>query len=346
MIVALVGAQYGSEGKGAVAAQMAMDFDIHVRTGAPNAGHTIYHQGVKFAMQTIPCGWVNPEAQLMIGPGGMIEMEILERELKWLTGEHLPADDRFFIDRRALILDPKLHNEGGIQGFAHHKIGSTGKGVGPCRIAHIARGTIPEYDIRHAEDYSSELDKLGVKIADVPFMLHQAHGQRKDVLLEGTQGSHLSLTYGDWPYVTSIDTNSGQLCVDAGLSPQCLTRTLLVARTFPIRVAGNSGPLYRETTWESLGLEPEITTVTKKVRRVGFWDPLLIDDAIRLNGPDCSIALMFMDYLFPEIRGKVGIDKLPMSVIDHVTKFESTHKINVYGLGTGPDTFVQLRRYP
>lgn len=368
-VTALVGGQYGSEGKGLIAAKIANHYAVHVRTGAPNAGHTYYidevtqaidtpvmrenaeptGERIKVVARSVPVGASNPYAHLVIGAGGMIDLDLLAQEVSALDAMGLAVSDRLYVDRRAMVVDRHRHHgfEGGVHGHAHKTIGSTGEGVGPARMAQIVRGTFPNPApswsiIAHAGDDgpSSFLADYGITVHDdTSRLINSWIDVGQSVLLEGTQGSGLSLTHGEWPYVTSTDTNAGQLCVDAGISPKRLTNVILVARTFPIRVAGNSGPLYDETSFEDIGVAPEFTTVTKKQRRIGRWDHDLFSKAVRLNGPLPSVALTFADYMWPDLA---NVDKWhliwPIAGGWIENMMEDRHGCMVDFIGTGPDS--------
>jgi adenylosuccinate synthase len=161
------------------------------------------------------------------------------------------------------------------------------------------------------------------------------------VLLEGTQGSGLSLTHGIWPWCTSTDTNAAQLCADAGVAPQTVAEVVLVCRTFPIRVAGASGPLANETTWADIGRPEERTTVTKKVRRVGMWDTAMVQRAAMLNRPDW-LALTFVDYWDNGAAGALHWEHLHATVRDQVRQIERDVGVPVRMLGTGPRSVVHV----
>ena len=140
--------------------------------------------------------------------------------------------------------------------------------------------------------------------------------------------------------MTSHDTNAAQLAADAGLPPMLVTRVLLVVRTYPIRVAGNSGPLKNELTWEEISRRVgkqvvERTTVTNKVRRIGEWDEELLDNAITLNRPT-SIAITFMDYLSPQDEGKTQWGDLSSDTAKRFIRYvESRFRVQVSLIGTG-----------
>lgn len=337
-VLAVVGAQYGSEGKGSIVNKIADKYQVHVRTGGPNAGHTIWHKGNKFVMQTIPCGWVNPHSTLIIGRGGLIHIPTLRQELKFLRDYGIDLVNRLCIDAKTGILEDSHHEkEGGVEGLLHQQIGSTGEGVGVARVAKIARNVM---EFRNFEDAASQYyDLKPYLVYNTPLILsHELIMKNKNILLEGTQGSGLSMTHGTWPYVTSSDTNAAQLAADTGIPPQYV-KTLLVARTFPIRVAGNSGPLENEISWEQLSGELgkpviEKTTVTKKVRRIGRWDMDTVLDSIIINKPS-SIALNFIDYISPEDEGIEFYDKLSNKSRDFIQFVEHNTGVKVSLIGTG-----------
>jgi adenylosuccinate synthase len=330
----LVGAQAGSEGKGLIAAKIADEYNVHVRTGGPNAGHTIYHNGEKFVARSVPCGWINPQATLVIGPGAMLDVEVLLEEIEQIKAIGGSVEGRLCIHQNATVITHHQHSfEGGVGGRAHSKIGSTGEGVGVARMARINRNSIhddPVFDHVNAAQVSELEQYIG----------EYEYDSRDDILLEGTQGSMLSLVHGPWPYCTSADTNSAQLLVDSGMPPGAFRRCLLVARTYPIRVAGNSGPLPLETTWESVGKPVERTTVTKKVRRVGVWTDEWVAKAIRLNQP-VSLCVTFADYLHPDAAGATTMAELPDEVIDWLSGVSSRLEVPLDLIGTGPDTVVE-----
>lgn len=333
---AVVGGQLGSEGKGVVVRHIAMDYSFHVRTGGPNAGHTFYAYGRPWKMQALPCGWVNPNAVLAIGAGAVLDLDVLEREVSEAMEVDPTVLARVRIDFNAGILEPRHHKaEGGVKGELHQRIGSTGEGVGAARLDRIARD--PAFfrragDLPHTQTFCGR--SIRYFITDVSAMLV---GRR--VLLEGTQGFGLSLVHGQWPHVTSHDTTSAQLAADAGVPPWAVQKVVLVVRTMPIRVAGPSGPLQGETSWDALSARlgrrvEERTTVTKKIRRIGQWDEQMVSDAVRINGAT-EIAVTFLDYLSPEDRGVSRFEDLSSKSRSFVDYLERYYEIPVRLLGTG-----------
>ena len=345
-LTVLVGGQYGSEGKGAISAKIANDYQIHIRVGSPNAGHTIYWNNEKHVMQSIPCGWINPNAIIMIGRGALINMKQFMKELNHIKQYYPDFTQRLIIDAEAGILDEKFHEqEGGTEGEMHKRIGSTGEGVGPARVARINRDP---NQFRQFKDIAEEYGLTECLYENTPKYIATAQDVGVNILIEGTQGSALSLLHSYWPYCTSIDTNTAGIISEVGIAPSRVTNVLMVVRSYPIRVAGNSGPMKGEITWEELSqrlgvdMVPEKTTVTKKVRRIAEWDDELFEQSCILNAPT-EIALTFADYIDPAIAGATTVEELEQSAkfMDFIIKHGLNNSKLVY-VGTGPNTIVEV----
>lgn len=358
-VLVVVGAQYGSEGKGVIVHHLADGFNYHLRVGGSNAGHTFMHKGNTYAMQVIPCGWTNPNARLMIGAGGLLDLPVLVREMAMVYEADSTIPYRLFIDPKCgIIAGWHRDEEGGVTGALHERIGSTGKGVGVARRDRVMRDpekfkTVATY-IKDLGD--PEILKTPSRTwvlsdflqPDVSALLNGEIDKGANVLIEGTQGAGLSLIHGDFPYVTSADTNAAQMMADVGLSPLLCTNVLLVARTYPIRVAGNSGKLEKELSWLDLSREigrpvEERTTVTKKVRRVGRWDETLMRYAMNLNRPT-SVALTFLDYVSPEDEGVTDWEAISPKGKAFVRYVESAFDTSVSLVGTGGEGFKVVDR--
>lgn len=345
----VVGGQYGSEGKGNICRKIADDFSVHVRTGGPNAGHTFRprpgHE--PFKHQVLPVGWVNSQACLIIGRGALVPLRTLVREIGQAAQLDPTVPDRVLLDEQAGVLEPEFSQiEGGTSGKLHDRIGSTGKGVGVGRQRRIQRNPAT---FRHLGACRQELQSIcqSAGLADLTQRLHpdtpawmrEASRKGESILVEGTQGTGLSLLHGPWPYVTSADTTASGFAAEAGLPARLVDSVILVIRTMPIRVGGNSGPLHNEITWEQLsqrlGREVlEHTTVTGKVRRIGEWDPRLVETAVQLNAPS-SLAINFMDYRNPEDYGVEAWENLSPEGKQFVKHLENRFDTPVSLVGTG-----------
>lgn len=324
--------QLGSEGKGVIVNHIAREYGYHVRVGGPNAGHSFYYRGLVYKMQGIPCGWTNPRATLVIGAGAVISPKIILQELETIKHAGVDLRGRFFIDGGALVISGEDHAaEGGTAGLLHATIGSTGEGVGAARIRRIRRDAA-------STDFAREYKVLDQYLMeDTVHLLNAVRDAGHSILIEGTQGSGLSLIHGPWPYVTSADTNVQTLLADVGLtSPDVV---IGVARTYPIRVAGNSGPLKNELTWAEMSKRlgrpvEEKTTVTKKVRRIGEWDGSLFRRGVMINRPT-HIALTFIDYVSPADAGKTSYEDLTPNSKSFIKDVENLAGTEVAFVGTG-----------
>lgn len=325
-VIALVGAQWGSEGKGVIAAGMAKHVQAAVRVGGPNAGHSFVHEGELYKMRSVPCAWVSG-AELFIGAGAVMNADLLEREML-----SIKYDRPIAVDRHAVIV---THEHEEAERELVKAIGSTGEGVGQARIAKIKR----DGSARLAKDH--DFKSLTVRITDTAKEIKALLYEGATVMVEGTQGSGLSLHHGSYPHVTSSDTNASGMIAEAGIAPGDVESVHLVARTHPIRVAGPSGPMGRELEWTELPVqEPERTTVTNKVRRIAEWNDEQFARAVMLNSP-AGVWLTFADYLDPQVRGETDAAKVMASprVREFVHRIERDHRIPVLGLGVGGDGF-------
>lgn len=406
----VVGGQFGSEAKGHVAhrliRQRAAELDtsavsvVSARVGGPNAGHTVVDDnGVSFPLRTVPVGAVTDGCQLVICAGSEIEIPVLIGEIEMLQAAGHKLGGRFFIDPEAtLVEDRHKATEHGDLYRGHRdlvtEIGSTGKGIGAARADRIMRRAARVGDSR---DLVAVLGIYGVAVRDTAEHLRGQLSAGATIVIEGTQGYGLGLHAGLYPYCTSTDCRGIDLLAQAGINPWHIpgitghytrnlpnhpVQTWVVVRPYPIRVAGNSGPLGGETTWEQLGLEPEITTVTKKTRRVGLWDPELVNRAVRANGgghPDLytgayssqvgmgpvRIAFTMADQVIPAIHqrhGDIGPDgKGPLledffstewlgnpnpgpQYIDWIRKIERDAGERVALVTTGPNTGIWITK--
>lgn len=358
MITALVGAQFGSEGKGLIAGHIAGGYRVHVRVGAANAGHTVCVDGGKHVVQQLPCAaYANPWARVVLGAGALISVGTLMREIEtnteWRKAKDLPRL-RLFIDRRAhAVTDEQIAKEQGTD--LAERIGSTSatarEGIGTAAAARVMR---TDYQLaQNVLAESGPLAALVIEWTDTVKLLHQARTMATSVLLEGTQGTGLSNTIGFYPYVTSRDTTAAALAAQCGLGPLDIDHVLLVARTFPIRVAGNSGPFWpdsRELDWAEVGVPQEQTTVTRKVRRVATFSMEQMCHAVQVNSAT-EIALTFADYLAPHIAGQSGptgpqdFDQFDF-VGPLVRRIEEQTQTPVTMVGTSPSTVLDREPPP
>ncbi|RYZ39339.1 MAG: adenylosuccinate synthase [Myxococcaceae bacterium] len=300
LVDVLIGGQYGSEGKGHIAAHLAPDYDVLLRVGGPNAGHRVHDAEGFYTFHQLPSGTrVAPHASVVLGPGAVLSRERLRQEME----DCALAPGRLFIDPLAVIIEEAdLALEGA---SLKQQIGSTAQGVGAATARKVLRtAAIPA--VRLARDIAA-LEPFLRPTVDV---LDDAFGRGHRVLLEGTQGTGLSLHHGDYPHVTSRDTTASGCLAEAGIAPGRVRRTLMVCRTYPIRVQSpegtSSGPMVEELTWEEVSRRSghplgdlqrsERTSTTNRPRRVAEFDWVLLRKAASLNAPT-DVALTFVDYL-------------------------------------------------
>lgn len=353
MIDAVVGGQFGSEGKGLVVGEIAKRYGVHVRVGASNAGHTVYVDGEKHVVQSIPvAAYANPDAMLILGPGALISMEILvaeiNRNVAWRQANG-HGDLRLIIDPRAHVITDE-HIEAEANTDLAERIGSTStiskEGIGTATAARVMR----QENCLRMGDLTID-PATGVEVRDTIEFIDAYRGDvGKHVLLEGTQGTGLSLTTGDFPYVTSRNPTASGLAADAGIGPRDITNVIMVLRTFPIRVAGKSGPFgpgSQELTFDEIGVPPEKTTVTKLQRRIATFSMLQAQQAALINSAN-RVVLTFGDYIAPSIANKTkleesdGDDYRVGRLMGMTQRIEVATRTTVIGVGTGPASMIDL----
>ena len=329
----IVGGFYGDEGKGKLVSYLATHDSpsLIVRGGAgPNAGHTIIDRGKTCKVRMIPCGFVNRETRLGIGPGVVVDPDVLLREV----GE-FGAEGRVVVDSRCGVIDAS-HREADAGGHLAGKIGSTGSGTGPANAERAMR------TLRLARDEP----RLEGITGDVPLELNSALDEGRDVLVEGTQGTFLSLWHGTYPYVTSKDVTAAGICADVGLGPRRVDEVIVAFKAYVTRVG--SGPLEGE-----LGVEEaksrgwaEFGAVTGRPRRAAEFDHALARRAVMLNGAT-QLAITKLDVVFPECAGVSSWDGLAPEARAFVEGIESSLGVRVTLMGTGPgaDDIVDRRAH-
>lgn len=290
----IVGGEYGSEGKGHIAAFLAPEYDYLVRVGGPNAGHTVFDTP-PYIHHQLPSGTRRCEAGLIIGAGAVVDADKLLKEVS----ECGVSTDRLAIDPQVMIIEES--DKAWEMARLRHTISSTAQGGGRATSRRILRaGAAPR--VRLARDVRA----LGPYLRDTKDVLDRAYFGGAKILVEGTQGTGLSLYHGSYPYVTSRDTSVSGCLAEAGIAPSRVRKIVMVCRTFPIRVGGPSGRMGREISWAEIARrsgykaktlrEAERTSTTKRRRRVGEFDWALLRRAASINGPT-DIALTFADYL-------------------------------------------------
>ena len=323
LVDVIVGGQYGSEGKGNIAGHIAPEYDLLIRVGGPNAGHQVYAEPYPEKYYHLPSGTRRaPKAQLLLGAGAVIYPDGLLEEI----ANHQVTGNRISIDPQAIIISDKdICDEKKL----FQSISSTAQGVGVANAKKIlGRSSYKDGTSRHL---AKDVPTLRPYILESQEIIGNAYVKGKKVLLEGTQGTSLSLHHGDYPHVTSRDTTVSGFLADAGIAPKNVRRIVMVCRTYPIRVGGPSGPLKIEITYDELaersGIDMEEicriekTTTTGRQRRIAEFDWEQLKRSTQLNGPT-DIALTFVDYLDIKNRNAYRFEQLQEATIRFVEEVE------------------------
>jgi adenylosuccinate synthase len=329
----IVGGQYGSEGKGKVAQHYVKNHDARavVRVGGTNSGHTsLGADSEREVLRQLPTAALEPEVLCVLAPGAYIDLEILSGEIERLA---LPPE-RLVIDPGAMIITAADRHAEQTSDL-RTRIGSTASGTGEA----VARRTrrISEQDLAGAHG------ELVPYLAPVRPLLREMLDAGQHIVIEGTQGFGLSLLHSPhYPKATSRDTTAAAALAETGLSPFDVQDIVLVLRSFPIRVAGDSGPFGApETDWQTIATEAgahtdlcERTSVTNRVRRVARFDPWIVREAIAANHPS-TIVLNHLDHVDAE-----ATEGLTPRTRDFLADVEGKIGRKVDLIGLGPDTLV------
>lgn len=335
----IVGIQWGDEGKGKIVDMLAQNYDMVCRSqGGHNAGHTIWVDGIKYALQLIPSGILNPKAVNVIGNGVVLSPLNIIKEMKQFKN----LEGRLFISDKAHLNLPfhALIDQAKEKLKGDKAIGTTGKGIGPTYAQKVSRtgfrvgellnpSKLCEDILDYFKQNKAILDVLDVKspskdellielneykkelscyITNTTNLVWKAIDENKRILLEGAQGTLLDIDHGTYPYVTSSSTISAGSCTGLGVSPKDIGKITGIVKAYCTRV-GN-GPFPSEDLTKDgqrIGeIGKEFGTVTGRKRRCGWFDAVAVRYASRLNGCD-ELALMKLDVLDGFAKIKVCI---------------------------------------
>ena len=327
----VVGGFFGDEGKGKIISYLAKKDNptIVVRGGAgPNAGHTIKDGNTTYKVRMLPSGFLNKNARVMIGPGVVVDPQVFLKEI-----QEFGVSGRAFMDNHCGIIEQN-HLDQDSKGRLKEKIGSTGSGTGPANAERAMR------TLKMAKD----IESLSSYIKDVPDEINSALKNKEEVLVEGTQGTHLSLWHGTYPFVTSKDVTAAGICADVGLGPKSVNEVLVVFKAYLTRVG--TGPMPGELGAEETEKKgwAEFGTVTGRPRRAAEFDFNLARRAVMLNSAT-QIAITKLDVRFPECSGVKSMDELSSDAKSFIKNIEEKLEVPVTLIGTGPlvDDVVDLR---
>src|SRR6266498_2471140 len=305
--VAIIGAQWGDEGKGKVVDLFTDEADIVVRfQGGNNAGHTLVVNGDKTILHLVPSGALHPDKLCVIGNGVVVDPEILIEEIQALKARgHLVDDEQLRISEQAHVIMPyhKLIDQARERLRGEGMIGTTGRGIGPAYEDKVARIGIRFVDLLEEDTFR---EKLREYVTNTGLLLDQEIRRGRRVLFEGAQGTLLDVDHGTYPYVTSSSTITGGACSGSGVGPQHIQQVIGISKAYTTRVG--SGPFPTEIygpEGETLRREgAEFGATTGRSRRCGWFDAVGVRHAVRMNGMT-GIALTKLDVL-------TGFKKIPI----------------------------------
>jgi adenylosuccinate synthase len=330
MNLAVLGAQWGDEGKGKIVDLLAPGFSIVARyQGGHNAGHTVYVNGTKFILRLIPSGILHSGITCVIGNGVVVDPQALLAEVDELVRAGIDVDGRIVVSDKAHLILP-YHRDLDLLAEARRgerKIGTTSRGIGPAyedkigrrgiRVCDLADPKGLEEDVRDNVTARNRLvqdntmdwrpvfeqllaygERLRPWVRDVSLMLAEAMRSGKAILFEGAQGTLLDIDHGTYPFVTSSNASIGGVCTGLGIGPRAIDAVLGVVKAYTTRVG--EGPLPTELTGEMgnrlRDIGNEYGAVTGRPRRCGWYDAVAARYAVRINGLD-ALALTKLDVL-------------------------------------------------
>ena len=342
-VTILVGSQWGDEGKGKIVDILSENFDIVTRyQGGANAGHTVEIGDKKYILHLIPSGILRENIICVIGNGVVIDPTALLDEIALLEKNNISVDGRLFISHNAHLIMPYHKLLDSISEQGDNKIGTTGRGIGPCYIDKFARKGIKIVDLlnkkaleekirKNLEEKNKLLEKiydnkgLDVEeiiekylefdkaidkyIKDVPAFLNEAINNGKSILLEGAQGALLDVDHGTYPFVTSSSPTSGGACTGTGIPPTKINNIIGIVKAYTTRVGNGPFPteLLDDDGEKLRKIGAEYGATTGRPRRCGWFDAQLVKYSAMINGID-SVAITKLDVLsdFDEIKVCTG----------------------------------------
>ncbi len=353
----VVGTQWGDEGKGKIVDMLTARADLVVRfQGGANAGHTLVVEGRKYIFHIVPSGILYENKKCLIGNGLVVDPSVLFEEIDKLGKAGISVGPgRLSVSSKVQIIMPyhKAIDLARESAKGKAKIGTTGRGIGPCYEDKVARTGIRAVDLTEpetleekvravlkeknfylkeylkaepleagpiVEDYIAFGEKLRPFITDVSVELDQAIKEGKSILFEGAQGTHLDIDHGTYPYVTSSNPVAGNACVGTGIGPKHLHHIMGIVKAYTTRVG--AGPFVTELVDETgdyiQDRGKEFGATTGRRRRCGWLDLVIVGDSVRLNGLD-SFAITKLDVL-------TGLEKLKICVAYEIAGKRISHR--------------------
>lgn len=331
-VAILVGSQWGDEGKGKIVDILSEDYKVVARyQGGANAGHTIKIGNTKFVLHLIPSGILRDDVICVIGNGVVIDPKALLDEIKFLNDNGIATKGRLFISHNAHLIMPYHKLLDSINESGSSKIGTTGRGIGPCYIDKAARKGIKIVDLldkkiledkircniaekndilnkvynneglnveQIVNEYLSFDQTIDEYIKDTATLLNNAINEGKSVLFEGAQGALLDVDFGTYPFVTSSNPTSGGACTGTGVPPTKIDKVIGIVKAYTTRV-GN-GPFPTELN-DEIGENlrkwgAEFGATTGRPRRCGWLDLFALNYSCQINGIS-EVAITKLDVL-------------------------------------------------
>ena len=320
----IVGGFYGDEGKGKIIAYLSLKDNpkIAVRGGVgANAGHTFVHNNQTYKVRMLPSAVLNPKTQLLIGAGVLITPEVLIDESRKYN-----AENRTIIDNHCGIIDESHIKRDKENSHLKNTIGTTGTGTGPANSDRALR----------ILNLAKNVDSLKKYLGNVSDIVNESIDKSQSVLIEGTQGTFLSLYHGDYPFVTSKDVTASGICSDVGIGPKKVDDVILVFKAYVTRVGG--GPLENEISPDEaakLGWV-EYGSVTGRQRRASPFNLELAKKSIKINSAT-QLAVTKLDVVFPECAGLTEYSKLTSKPRHFIENIEANLGVKVVLIGTGAE---------
>ena len=330
-----IGGFYGDEGKGKIIAYLAINdnYNVAARGGVgPNAGHTFVQNNKEYKVRMLPSAVLNKDTRLLIGSGVLVEPNTLLKEI-----DTFDATDRTFIDFQCGIIEQIHQEKDKKDDHLRSAIGTTGSGTGPANADRALR------TLKLAKD----IPEIALFLEDVSNSINYSIDNREKVLIEGTQGTFLSLYHGIYPFVTSKDVTASAICSDVGVGPKKIDEVLIVFKSYVTRVG--EGPLTDEISIEEAKEKNwlEFGSVTGRQRRAAPFNFNLAKKSIQINSAT-QIALTKLDIVFPQCKGIKEYSKLTKEATEFVENIESETGLPVTIIGTGAeisDTIDRRKNY-
>lgn len=367
--IVVVGAQWGDEGKGKATDALGDKVDYCVRySGGNNAGHTIVVGDEKFVLHLLPSGILNPNTVTVIGNGVVVDLDVLKQELDVLASRGVQVPHPL-ISANAHIIAPYHQTIDKVteRFLGKRRIGTTGRGVGPAyadkvnrigiRVQDLFDESILRQKVEAALDQKNHLlvklynrreidpvqttelllshaERLRPHVVDASRLINDALDEGRTVLFEGAQAHHLDVDHGTYPYVTSSNPTAAGACTGAGVGPTRIDRSVGIAKAYTTRVGEGPFPteLFDDDGEKLRAIGHEFGATTGRKRRCGWFDALVVEQAVKVNG--------FTDVFLTKLDVLTGWERIPVCVAYDVngvrhdvmpmTQSEFHHAVPVY----------------